>query len=1004
MMLLLLLWLLLPSLSHAVSLTIGPGDNMTASINQLIPGDTLTLTNGTYAPILIDCNGAPNNGTSTQPITIRAQNERQAHLQSDGSQGALVIYGCSYWVFQGLYATSADYAGGGSSWQSVVEVTGGSHLTFRRLLLAYTNRNQNVHLLSLTDVDYSLLEENEGYFAHRHGIMLFSGSPGYSPTGNTLRRNYFHSRDYPGDSADPFRGDTGFSCYPCNTTIVENNIFEDWNTGMDLQAKTSAIGNQYYGNITLNNPKGVVFNVRIDYGNSLDSMPQNTQLTNHLSIGDYEIGGYFRGNKNTHCDNCTFIDGTGTGFAADVESGYTGDGAATIYGKNILIMNKTIGFEISGQSDWSFDHIIIFGNGTPASPALTDSHYTNILTSDPNLGTCKVFIPTGSPAKGAGQNGADIGANILYRYQDGVLTSQPLWDPTTSQFPCGAIVAGVNDSAGDSCFDVRVRLNVNANGCTLPSAGPTPSQLVFSVQPQTTPVGQTLPAIQVQLQDSSGNLISSATNVVMIALTPATAIVPFGSTSVVFVDSQNTGYDGPRAVDNNPATFWHTDFSVSSPPPPHEIQVNLGADYALTGMTYLPRPSAGGDNGNIGQYEVYTSLNGSTWGTAAATGTWPNDFTEKTVTFSERQGHYLRLRALTAANAGPYTAAAELRALYTTGMGTGTLAGTVSRGAVGGIATFNDLSINAGGTYTLMATVSGLPSTTSTVFQQTVGPTHLRFTAQPQTVLVGQTLPPITVQFEDGANNLFATTQTITVALGANPGGSTLNGTLTQAAVGGIATFSDLALTAAASSYTLVASATGMTSDTSSLFGILGTPAVSSEWAARGTAPLRCATVGGDTNASTVGAGTDFIHNLACTLPANSLQNGAQLKTCVLAQMTTETPPQAFFFKLRAEGITLAAPANSATPEPGLTNRTSWLCWLTTIAGSPGASVPTYSASLTPLSGTMASGTKNNGMLQPVNVATNAATNWTLASTWVAAGSGQNLLTPLALTMEVLRP
>ncbi len=29
--------------------------------------------------------------------------------------------------------------------------------------------------------------------------------------------------------------------------------------------------------------------------------------------------------------------------------------------------------------------------------------------------------------QGKGQNGADIGANILYEYQDGVLTNQPLW-------------------------------------------------------------------------------------------------------------------------------------------------------------------------------------------------------------------------------------------------------------------------------------------------------------------------------------------------------------------------------------------------------------------------------------------------------------------------------------------------------------------------------------------------------------------------------------------------
>ena len=72
--------------------------------------------------------------------------------------------------------------------------------------------------------------------------------------------------------------------------------------------------------------------------------------------------------------------------------------------------------------------------------------------------------------KGAGKNGADIGANVLYRYQDGVLTNLPLWDPTTGKFPCGSVVTGMNDVPGSSCNDVHQRLNVNTNGCSFPSS------------------------------------------------------------------------------------------------------------------------------------------------------------------------------------------------------------------------------------------------------------------------------------------------------------------------------------------------------------------------------------------------------------------------------------------------------------------------------------------------------------------------------------------------------
>ena len=86
------------------------------------------------------------------------------------------------------------------------------------------------------------------------------------------------------------------------------------------------------------------------------------------------------------------------------------------------------------------------------------------------MGSCIVFIPQSSPMKGAGKNGEDIGANILKRYEEGVLTNQSLWDADTGAFPCGAIVSGLNDVSSSSCFDVHERLNVNANGCILEMA------------------------------------------------------------------------------------------------------------------------------------------------------------------------------------------------------------------------------------------------------------------------------------------------------------------------------------------------------------------------------------------------------------------------------------------------------------------------------------------------------------------------------------------------------
>ncbi len=83
-------------------------------------------------------------------------------------------------------------------------------------------------------------------------------------------------------------------------------------------------------------------------------------------------------------------------------------------------------------------------------------------------GQALVYVPAGSNMKGRGKGGADIGPNILYRYESGTLTAAPLWDPVSGEFPHGAIVTGLNDVAGSSLFDVHTRLNLNANGGSLP--------------------------------------------------------------------------------------------------------------------------------------------------------------------------------------------------------------------------------------------------------------------------------------------------------------------------------------------------------------------------------------------------------------------------------------------------------------------------------------------------------------------------------------------------------
>src|SRR5215467_5108549 len=100
-------------------------------------------------------------------------------------------------------------------------------------------------------------------------------------------------------------------------------------------------------------------------------------------------------------------------------------------------------------------------------------------------------------------------------------------------------------------------------------------------------------------------------------------------------------------------------------------------------------------------------------------------------------------------------------------------------------------------------------------------PVKLGFTVQPTGAFVGAAMKPLAVTVQDGlGNTVSSASMNITVAIGSNAGSGTLSGTTTVAAVGGVATFSDLMLDKSGASYTLTASANGATVATSSPFDV----------------------------------------------------------------------------------------------------------------------------------------------------------------------------------------
>jgi hypothetical protein len=156
-----------------------------------------------------------------------------------------------------------------------------------------------------------------------------------------------------------------------------------------------------------------------------------------------------------------------------------------------------------------------------------------------------------------------------------------------------------------------------------------------------------------------------ASGVRTISVLNTSTAIPKTGWGLKYVDSQElVGENGAavNAFDGNTGTIWHTKWFGGSDPIPHEIQINLGAVYNVSGFKYLPRQD-GGANGRIKQWEFYVSTDGTNWGSAVATGTFVNNATEKEVSFAQKTGQYVRLRALSEVNNNPWSSMAEITVL-----------------------------------------------------------------------------------------------------------------------------------------------------------------------------------------------------------------------------------------------------------------------------------------------------------------------------------------------------
>ena len=456
-----------------------PWGTFAHAIAQLHPGDVLGVMDGVYEPqttglIRVDGEGGAANGTAEAPITVRAVNERRAVLRSDGLVTAINAVNVRYWDFLGFVAIGDDKEAERGNYH-LIGVDYSQFISVKRSVVAYANRtgwNANNQLHSIRYSSHVTVEECEYYGHHRHALSVWKSR------NCTARRNYINPRFHRGPGE---RGDEAIAFYQSSWCIAENNISEGFNLGFQAHGGVTFDGlpggsyNEFLGNISIDAFNATRTDSRHRPHPEIKPAIGNV-FRDFLVVRPRRFGIWLSSTTETLVENATVYAGESDGFVADERGDGPYDqvpgGCSFILRNSVVIANAGAGVRTT-YPQWLIEGVLVTGNAGGDFVTEGDGELRERLDLAPvgiglGEGECIVHIPETSPLKGAGVDGNDVGANVIYRYIDGELTREPLWDPETGAFPHGALVEGISDIPGDSVYDVHARLNVNSNGCALP--------------------------------------------------------------------------------------------------------------------------------------------------------------------------------------------------------------------------------------------------------------------------------------------------------------------------------------------------------------------------------------------------------------------------------------------------------------------------------------------------------------------------------------------------------
>ena len=144
-------------------------------------------------------------------------------------------------------------------------------------------------------------------------------------------------------------------------------------------------------------------------------------------------------------------------------------------------------------------------------------------------------------------------------------------------------------------------------------------------------------------------------------------LIPAAGMKLVRCSSENFPNDRRAiyAIDGNPRTLWHSQFSGRLATHPHELVIDLGAIYEIRGFRYLARQDSGW-NGTFAQTEFYVSNSANAFAEPVAQATFKKVKTPQATACRQMvRGRYVLVRVLSEVNGKPWASAAEVGVIGT---------------------------------------------------------------------------------------------------------------------------------------------------------------------------------------------------------------------------------------------------------------------------------------------------------------------------------------------------